>query len=75
MSIASTGLSDWEKPVRRAAYSVAETADLLSLSEATVYRLLRRGTLASVLIGGSRRIPAPGIERLLETQPVAARAA
>lgn len=84
--IASTGLSSWEKPGRthsgasprgppdRAAFSVAETAVMLGLSEATVWRLLKRRTLTSVLIGGSRRIPAAGIQKLLaaEATPQAA---
>lgn len=49
----------------RAAFSVAETAEMLGLSEASIYRLLKRGALPSVLIGGSRRIPATGIHALL----------
>ena len=62
MSIASNGLSTWET---RAAFSPRETAELLGLSEATVYRLLNRRELSSVLIGGSRRIPAAAIQKLL----------
>lgn len=62
MSIASTGLGTWET---RAAFSPGETADLLGLSEATVYRIIKRGDLPSVLIGGSRRIPATAIQKLL----------
>jgi excisionase family DNA binding protein len=65
MSIASTGLTAAENGVVRAAYSVAETADLLGLSEATIYRLIGRGALASVLIGRSRRIPASAIQKAL----------
>jgi excisionase family DNA binding protein len=77
MSIASTGLTTWENPGHtknvassrgppdRAAFSPAETSELLGLSEATVYRILKRGDLPSVLIGGSRRIPAAAIHKLL----------
>ena len=64
MSIASTGMTSWEN-AKRAAFSPAETAELLGLSEATIYRILRRGDLPSVLIGGSRRIPAAAIQKLL----------
>ena len=67
MSIASTGISTWEA-ANRAAYSVAETADLLGLSEATIYRLIGRGAIASVLIGGSRRIPASAIQKALAAE-------
>lgn len=56
--------SSW-KQTDRAAFSPAETAGLLGLSEATIFRLMRRGTLASVLIGGSRRIPATEIQKAL----------
>ena len=63
MSIASGSI--WEKQGHRAAYSVAETAELLGLSEATIYRLIGRGTIASVLIGGSRRIPASALQKVL----------
>ena len=60
----STDISSWERE-NRAAFSPAETAKLLGISEATIFRLLKRGALQSVLIGGSRRIPATGIQKLL----------
>ena len=37
--------------------SVSETARMLSLSNTTVLRLVNKGTLPSVRIGGSLRIP------------------
>jgi len=49
----------------RAAYSVPETAELLGLSEASIFRALRRGDIASVMLGGRRLIPARSIETLL----------
>jgi excisionase family DNA binding protein len=64
MSVASTGASIWER-ANRAAFSPAETAELLGLSEATIFRLLKRKALSSVLIGGSRRIPATEIQKAL----------
>ena len=75
MSIASTGVSNWEKKPGRAAYSVAETAQMLGLCEASIYRAMRRGDIASVLVGGRRLIPAATIDRLLKPHPDAARAA
>jgi excisionase family DNA binding protein len=65
MRIASTGTSTWEKAATRAAYSVSETADLLGLCEASIYRALKRGEIESVMLGGRRLIPARSIERLL----------
>lgn len=49
----------------RAAYSADEIAKILGLSRATIVRLMQRGDLASVLIGGSRRVPASEIKRIL----------
>ncbi len=68
MSIASTGISSWEA---RAAVSPAEAAELLNLSEATIFRLIKRRAIESVLIGGSRRIPTTAIKKAL-TAPAAA---
>jgi excisionase family DNA binding protein len=52
----------------RAAYSVAETAELLGLCEASVYRALKRGDLASVLVGGRHLIPALSVNKLLNDE-------
>jgi excisionase family DNA binding protein len=49
----------------RAAFSVAETARLLGVCEASVYRALKRGELQAVMLGGRRLIPAYSIEKLL----------
>jgi excisionase family DNA binding protein len=71
MGIASTGVSHWENSPSlrtRAAYSVAETAELLGLCEASIYRALKRGDLTSVLIGGRRLIPALSINKLLNDE-------
>ena len=43
-----------------------EAALALSVSRSKVYRLLRRGHLESVMLGGSRRIPLASLERLVE---------
>ena len=51
----------------RLAYKVTKAAELLDVSRATIYNLISSGELASVMIGGSRRIPASELDRV--TQP------
>jgi len=53
--------------------SVEQAAEILSLSRSTVQRLMSSGHLASVKIGGSRRIPADAITEYVAqlTQPTA----
>jgi excisionase family DNA binding protein len=63
MSISSTG--DFTRP---SAYTVPETAEILRVSEATVWRLVRRQAVESVLIGRSRRITARSVDKLLTPQ-------
>ena len=46
-----------DAPASKLLLKVEEAAHLLSLSRKTVYDLMRRGELASLKIGGSRRIP------------------
>jgi excisionase family DNA binding protein len=64
--------SHWERsqPVgpARAAYSVAETAEMLGLCEASIYRALKRGDLVAVMLGGRRLIPARCIDKLLAAE-------
>jgi excisionase family DNA binding protein len=70
----STDICSWER-ADRAAFSPAETAKLLGISQATIFRLLKRGVLPSVMIGGSRRIPSVAIQRALtaDSTEIAAR--
>ncbi len=53
-------------------YTPVEAAKTLSISRSTLYLLLTRGDLASIRIGGSRRIPATAladyIQRLAGTE-------
>ena len=74
MNIVSTGASNVERG-QRAALSVSETALTLGICEASVYRALKRGDLASVLIGGRRLIPALSINKLLTDEPTTDKAA
>jgi len=49
-----------------AVYTVKETAQLLKMGEATVWRMVRSGELDSVKIGKSRRIRGQDLLKLLE---------
>ena len=49
----------------RRAYKVEEVAELLGLSRNTVFRLLKRGELQSIKVGGSRRITVEQLDRYL----------
>jgi excisionase family DNA binding protein len=42
-------------------FTVSDAADRLSLSRSKVYELLAQGTLRSVTVGRSRRIPADAL--------------
>jgi excisionase family DNA binding protein len=46
-----------EAPASKLLLKVEEAAQMLSLSRKTLYDLMSRGELASLKIGGSRRIP------------------
>jgi excisionase family DNA binding protein len=54
----------------RLLYSVPRAAQLLSLGTSTVWALLADGTLASVSIGRSRRIPHSELVKLCTKQEV-----
>lgn len=67
-SIASTGATAWEKPGGRSdrtAFSVPEVAQQLGLSEASIWRAVKRGQFESVLIGGRRVITARSVDKVL----------
>ncbi len=51
----------------RLAFSIQETAEILGISIATVYRLLARGLLKSSLALGRKLIPRSEIERFLKS--------
>lgn len=53
--------------------TVADAAKRLSLSRSTVYELIRRGDLASIRVGGARRISPEAIEALRRLPPNAMR--
>ena len=48
-----------------------EAAEALSINRSTLYKLLMRGEIPSILIGRSRRIPVHGLEEWI-TQQLAA---
>ena len=43
-----------------------EVADRLALSRTAIYRLMARGELQPIRIGGALRFPASSIDRLIE---------
>lgn len=53
------------KNVERLAYSVSEVAEVLGMSEATVYVHLKDGTIPSVKLGGRRLIRRDVLDALL----------
>jgi excisionase family DNA binding protein len=65
MTIVSAGLSAEEKGGTRAAYSATETAEKLGVSEASIWRAIRRGQLKAIKFGGRTLITAGSINRVL----------
>jgi excisionase family DNA binding protein len=57
--------------IARVAYSIPETAKLLGVSDASVWRSLQRGQLDSFMFGGRRLIKAQSIERLVSAEATA----
>jgi excisionase family DNA binding protein len=51
----------------RLAYSAAEVAELLGVSDDTIRALVRGGSLPAVRVGRLLRIPAAAVERLVYT--------
>jgi excisionase family DNA binding protein len=51
----------------RLAFSIAEAADAIGISRDTVYRLIQRGEIHSVLVGKRRLIPRASLLQLLGT--------
>lgn len=45
--------------------TVGEVAEVLGMSKGTCYELMRAGTLLSVKVGRSRRVPASALERFV----------
>jgi excisionase family DNA binding protein len=77
VSIDSTGVTDWEArsgerkstgSPGRLAFSISETATQLGVSEASVWRAVKRGDLESIMFGGRRLITARGIAKALSAE-------
>lgn len=51
--------------MEKALYRVEEAADVLGIGRTQVFQLIRTGTLRSVKIGASRRVPAVAIREYL----------
>lgn len=56
------------QPQQRVLLTVNQTAELLSISDDQVYRLLRRGELTSLKIGRLRRIPRAALDTWIDQQ-------
>jgi excisionase family DNA binding protein len=54
-----------DMPTSKLLLKVEEAAQVLSLSRKTLYDLMRRGELASLKIGGSRRIPLTALHNFI----------
>lgn len=58
-------MREMKKPITPLAYSVGDTAAMLSIRPPTVWALIRNGRLNPVRLGRRTIIPASEIERLL----------
>jgi excisionase family DNA binding protein len=65
MSVTGIGLTAEEKGVARAAYSATETAEKLGVSEASIWRAIKRGQLKAIKFGGRTLITAGSIQQAL----------
>lgn len=54
---------------RRLSYKIPTTAELLDVSEATVWRLIRSGDLKAVKMRGATRVTADSLHRLAQGEP------
>lgn len=54
-------------------YTVSQLADLLQLTEMTIYRMVNRGELPCYMIGRIKRFRQRDIEQFLESRRVASR--
>lgn len=59
----------------RLLFTIAETEALLSLSHASIYRLIRAGRLDARKVGSATRITSGSIERLIAELPTVGRSA
>ena len=63
----NSGLAVIEQtPLAKLAYTVEELSELISLSRATIYRLIDLGELASIQVGRSRRVTADQVRAFLK---------
>lgn len=61
----STGGSPAPKTVPRKLLRVPEVAELLAISEAHVYALIRSGDIRSVKLGNARRVAQAEVDRIM----------
>lgn len=70
MSIASCGLGH-DGSVQRALYSPREVEHLLSISHATLYRLIANGRLVALKLDGKTVIPNESVRQFIASLPAA----
>lgn len=58
-------MSNENKATASQALSVSEFSHAMSVSEATIRRMIKRGEIKSFLFGQQRRIPAAELDRLV----------
>ena len=69
MSTASVGATDWDakQPVR-VAHSVTEVATMFGLSEASIWRGIKRGQFECIRVGGRTLITDRSVQKTLTPQ-------
>jgi len=61
-------------PGERLLYRVAEAAEILGIGKSKAWELVQRGSIESIKIDGSRRVPREALADYVERQRAAARA-
>ena len=57
---------DPKRPAQPLLLTVTDAASLLAISRSALYGLIREGSIVSVTIGRSRRIPSPALDRYIQ---------
>jgi excisionase family DNA binding protein len=71
MSMARTGLSDWERTLNpkwrgRDTFTVPEAAEILGISRGAAYEAVKKKQLPAIRLGRRCLVPRRALERMLE---------
>lgn len=55
--------------MKRLGYKPVEVAELLGISESSVYRAIKRGELPCVVVSGRKIVPAAALEAMFDATP------